>query len=153
MKEIRGDIFAQYDADAICVTTNGVVKKNGELVMGRGIAQQFAERYPCLAQYLGEQVTRNGNHVCLGGVVAGRGDKVALSILSFPTKEHWRDPSPMWLIERSAKELVAFADRNSNTIQKIVLPRPGCGLGGLKWEDVKKVIEPILDDRFYIITP
>ena len=37
-------------------------------------------------------------------------------------------------------------------IDAIILPRPGCGNGKLKWCDVKKVIEPILiDKRIWII--
>lgn len=35
--------------------------------------------------------------------------------------------------------------------EAILIPKPGCGNGGLKWEDVKKQIEPLLDDRFIII--
>ena len=30
--------------------------------------------------------------------------------------------------------------------------RPGAGIGGLQWADVKAAIEPILDDRFTIVS-
>ena len=40
MKEVKGNIFNYIGiADAICVTTNGIVKKDGSLVMGAGIAK------------------------------------------------------------------------------------------------------------------
>lgn len=144
MKEITGNIF-EVDADAICVTTNGCVKANGELVMGAGIAKQFADRFPELPWMLGQQVKAYGNEVRM---VETDDDFIVLSI---PTKEHWKDPSTMALIEKSIRRLVEVVDWHG--WQKVVLPRPGCGLGGLKWEDVKAVIEPILDDRFYVITP
>lgn len=163
MKEIKGNIFEQLDADAICVTTNGIVKANGELVMGAGIAKQFAERFPGLAADAGEMVDNYGNicQILLTHSFSNR----ELSIIAFPTKHHWKDQSDLALIARSAHQLVQIANKevawddglDGELIQrawkKIVLPRPGCGLGGLKWEDVKRVIEPILDDRFYIITP
>lgn len=60
MVEITGDIFGQDDADVVCVTTNGVVKANGDLVMGQGtptaqhLAAQFARRFPWLPTKLGQ---------------------------------------------------------------------------------------------------
>lgn len=146
MKEITGNIFHIRDADAICVTTNGCVKANGELVMGAGIALQFNNRYTGLAFRLGRKVRKRGNHVHTDWVSYD-----SRTIVSFPTKNSWQEPSLLTLIKRSAEELVSLTNRNN--WKKVVLPRPGCGLGQLNWEDVKAVIEPILDDRFYIITP
>lgn len=173
MKEITGNIFSpDLGADAICVTTNGCLRANGELVMGAGIAQQFAERYPNLPRVLGLAVKDfrykrdyrpylepgdDPNHVYIHWTWDWDGGSPGLSqdpeplVVSYPTKHDWRYQSDPELIERSARELVKVADYLG--LKKVVLPRPGCGLGGLRWRDVKKVIEPILDDRFYIITP
>mgnify|MGYP001580901715 CR=1 FL=1 len=54
------------------------------------------------------------------------------------------------LIKESASQLAVVAGAYSN--KTFVLPRPGCGNGGLKWEDVKPVIEPILPDNVHVIT-
>lgn len=148
MQEIKGDIFKQLDADAICVTTNGIVKGNGELVMGKGVALAFKNKFPGLAKELGKTVSLEGNHVSVG-YYALHGKSMA--IVSLPTKHDWQDPSDLKLIERSVEELVRWA--NSMQWKKVYLPRPGCQNGGLSWErQVKPLIEPMLDDRFYIIT-
>ena len=36
-------------------------------------------------------------------------------------------------------------------LDKVYMARPGCGNGQLKWEDVKPLIAPILDDRFIVV--
>lgn len=155
MKEIKGDIFEQHYADAICVTTNGIVKANGELTMGKGLALEFKERYPSLALTLGRAVEKYGNIVLVNKgwemTSSNWDDTPGYHIVTFPTKNHWRDKASLSLIKRSAEQLVIATDRMG--WKKVVLSRPGCGLGGLQWPQVKAVLEPILDDRFYIITP
>jgi O-acetyl-ADP-ribose deacetylase (regulator of RNase III) len=54
------------------------------------------------------------------------------------------------LIARSAVELAALATAQGWT--RVALPRPGCGFGGLSWSEVKPAIEPLLDDRFLVVT-
>jgi len=140
MQEIIGNIW-ETDCDIICVTTNGVVKSNGELVMGKGVALQAKQRYPILAKRLGNMVSLYENKPYL--IVY---DNIKYDIISLPTKYHWRDKSDIELIKNS---LIIIKNMISED-HTIALSRPGCGNGGLKWEDVKKVIEPILDDRFTV---
>lgn len=146
MKELRGDIFdiMQNDYDAFCITTNGVVKKNGACVMGRGIAQTCRDRFKGIDHRLGQRILKDGNHVYqLGRYEDGR-------ILSFPVKHKWNEEADIDLIERSCHELNALVDEKGYT--KVLLPRPGCGNGKLKWKDVKPVIESILTDKIYVVT-
>lgn len=128
-------------ADAIGVTTNGVVHPTtGRLIMGAGVAKQASNRFLDLPEILGRHVMKNGNVPCF---------VPSYHILSFPTKNHWRDPSIPELIIQSAKLSVEIADREH--LKLIVLTRPGCGNGRLRWESVYKAIAPILDNRFLVV--
>lgn len=138
--EKRGNIF-DASANAVCVTTNGIVCRTGA-VMGAGIAKEANMRYH-LSGILAENLKKSGNHVYDLGVYDNK------HVLSFPTKNHWRDGSDIELIKQSCRELVALADKNKWT--EVLLPPVGCGCGGLNFnKDVKPVIEQILDDRFVI---
>ena len=144
MIEIIGDIWVQK-CDWLCVTTNGVIKADGKAVMGKGIALQTAQRYPNISTILAQKLKDRGNIVSPLLFANGKW------IISFPTKLDWRMPSDINLIKQSAIQLKEAFDKQ---IKKpiIMLPRPGCSNGGLKWEDVKEVIEPILiDDRIILI--
>lgn len=63
-------------------------------------------------------------------------------IINFPTKDDWRDKSKLIYIEAGLDALVP--QLIINRIERIAIPPLGCGLGGLKWEDVEKLIR----DRF-----
>lgn len=138
MIEKIGNIW-DFPADATCVTTNGIVKKNGDLVMGAGIALEAKLKYPILPTILGGLVKSFGNH-CF--------HIPKLKIISFPTKNHFKDNSTLELIEESASILKSLTDMDKLNI--VALPRPGCGLGNLKWENVKPILEKYLDDRFFV---
>jgi hypothetical protein len=157
MLEQYTDILS-YDilsrCDAICFTSNGVVKKDGSLVMGAGVAKVFRDRFIGLDKRAGDAVREYGNVcrcvcrlpclVCDGCILEG------IDIVAFPTKHHWRDPSDIALIIKSAYELMQLVE--SNNWKLVALPRPGCSNGGLQWSEVKKVLDPILDDRVLIVS-
>ena len=143
MKIKKQNIFdSKKQWDAICVTTNGVVKANGRLVMGAGIAKTFREKFPGLDLELGRKVKEYGN---IPFVIYKQGT----AIVSFPTKHHWKYKSDIGLIMNSAKAISKIASARFWT--QVAVPMPGCGHGGLDWEtQVKPSIENILDDRFTI---
>lgn len=146
MRERSGNIWGLIGiANAICVTTNGILKSDGSLVMGGGIALQAAKKFTGIDQRLGAKVRDKGNVPHIGAVKEGT------YIVSFPTKYDWKDNSSMLLILQSAKALVKMADENDWSY--VAMPRPGCGLGNLNWEDVKGILIPLFDFRFVICTP
>jgi O-acetyl-ADP-ribose deacetylase (regulator of RNase III) len=148
MKEISANIWDVFkDYDAIVCPTNGVVKTNGELVMGGGLAKQFKEKFPYIPYIWGSHVKRYGNHL---GKHSHDGNPELPALVSFPSKHHWKDVSDIDLIRRSTQELVECADYQD--YKKVLLPKVGCGLGGLTWKEVKPVLEKYLDKRFTIIS-
>jgi hypothetical protein len=149
--EVPGADLWTYPAHARVVTTNSRVRKDGRAVMGAGVAQSAAKRYVGLNRLLGAAINERGNHVhvffCPTGPIVG----VYEWVITFPTKEHWRNDSPIDLIERSAREMVELVSNHQYAWwRKIVMPKPGCGLGGKDWEDVRPLLAQILDDRFHV---
>ena len=108
MQEIKHyDIFtlpnSNTNENIVCVTTNGIIRKDGTAVMGAGIAKTANQRFN-LATKLAEHLKKNGNTVCDLGEYTFKTSR--FHIVSFPTKQDWKDKSPLWLIERSAKQLI-----------------------------------------------
>lgn len=149
MIEIYGsDIFKiAKENEAICVTTNGQIRTDGRAVMGRGIALQ-ADKLFNLAPRLAKYLMKYGNRCFNMGVYEYCGQRY--SIITFPTKHHWKDRSDINLICKSCKELVQICNKLGFT--KCYLTPPGCGNGGLSYErDVRPHIVNILDNRFVVI--
>jgi len=155
MIEITGNLFYQPMADAICITTNGIVRKDGACVMGRGCALEATKLFPGIDLTLGQRIKKAGNIVHFLGfhTIRPTSEKpFTTAVLSFPVKYHWGDDADLDLILDSCRQISRIA--SITELQKIVIPRPGCGNGRLDWQKiVKPAIEPLLDDRFYIISP
>lgn len=139
MKEEIGDIW--HSDGVITIPTNGTLNAKGHLVMGAGVALEAKLRHIHLPAKLGDYVAKYGNRAFY---------LKAEGILSFPTKQDWKDLSNIQLIQQSARQAVEIA--NKFTLINIVLPRVGCGYGGLTWDFVKTFLEPILDDRFVVLS-
>lgn len=135
MIEVVGDLWT-YPADWRVITTNGTIKKDGSIVMGRGCASEAKEKYPKLPKLLGDFIKLAGNIPC---------SFPEHKLITFPVKHNWWEKADPQLIKKSIthfQEIIALHYPQT----EIVMPRPGCGNGGLKWEDVKPLLESLTDN-------
>lgn len=141
MLEAVGDIWKYAGvADVLAISTSGSLTRDGRAVLGRGVARQAALRYPALAENMGRLLAERGNHVF----------DLGCGIVSFPVEETaWSLPD-LRIIARSARELRVLADHAH--WNRVVVPRPGCGGGGLLWRDVQPLLAPWFDERFVVIS-
>lgn len=141
--EISGNFWTKINEyDAIVCTTNNVIKNNNELVMGAGIAKEFAIRYPFLPVQWGKRITNNQDYYVLITLLS-RPHLIALQ-----TKRNWKDPSPISLVSDSLEILNSIAIvLNWN---KILMTKPGCGNGGLDWNEIKQIFIDNEYNSFYV---
>lgn len=127
-KALIGDLF-ESRAQTLVNTVNCVG------VMGKGVAEQFAKRFPAMLDDYKRRC--DGGSVRLGEPYLYR-DLSGVSIVNFPTKGHWRSPSRLVDIERGLDYFVAHAAEWN--ITSMAMPPLGCGNGGLEWSEVSPLI-------------
>lgn len=132
IKTMNGDIL-KADAEALVNTVNCVG------FMGRGIAAQFKRAYP--NNFGVYQSACKRHEVQPGKMLVVESGQLTNPrwIINFPTKRHWRGSSRMEDIEAGLVALVAEVRRLG--IKSVAVPPLGCGLGGLKWAEVRPCIE------------
>ncbi len=141
MKEVFGQLWDYYGREGfvVCITTNSAFKLNGEAIMGRGCAAEAKARIPAIALELGLK-NKGGNH---NGFLDD--DRV----YSFQVKNRsWWEEARLDLIIDSTTALHASAIVFKNLT--FILPRPGCGNGKLKWEEVEPLVRRLPDNVWII---
>lgn len=122
-----GNIF-----ESKCSTIVNTVNCVG--VMGKGIALEFKKKYP--EMFMEYVLKCNRGEVKPGVPYVYQDD--GISILNFPTKDHWRSPSRLSYV---IDGLNWFTENYKNYgIESIAFPPLGCGNGGLTWD----VVGPIM---------
>lgn len=141
MKYTNGNLWNFHSLGPVCITTNGIIKKDNTLVMGAGVALQAKQRFPDVPGTLADLVRKYGNRAfyLLGS-----------NLFSFPTKHDWKDKSDINLIAQSCHDVVDITNRM--LFKRVFLPKPGCANGQLDWAEVNAVISSILDDRFTVVS-
>lgn len=125
-----------FESDSDCLF-NAV---NCEGIMGKGIAYQFKMRFP--------ENNKKYVEACNTGDL--RPGKLFIfrengkTIVNFPTKDKWREPSRMKYITDGLDAFVQMLPELN--ITQAAIPPLGCGNGGLNWEEVKIEIETKLKD-------
>lgn len=137
---VKGDLF-KSGAPAI---GHGV---NCKGVMGSGIATVFKINYPDMyEEYKG--ACRRGD-LRPGMVFPWKDEESGVWIYNIASQDNpGADARLDWLATGVAKALDhAF----KNDVYKIALPKIGCGIGGLDWEDVHKSLSQVERNRVTII--
>ena len=138
------NMWDDYDkADLFLITTNSFIKKNGELVMGRGIAKEAKDRFPQLPVYAGKIIKEKCGHLGVYGFYVSRHwplTKIGL----FQTKRHWRDNASIDLIKMSLTGLDFWLIGREDKI--VCLNFPGIGNGGLERDQVLALLEFLPDN-------
>lgn len=161
MRETTGNLWTlakEYHPDFVCVTTNLVTGGRGMAVMGAGVAKEANQRLlveldgrkVAPAEALGRALTERRHHVLSLGRSWWKetGRTTRFKLIVFPTKRHWRDPSPLDLVVKSTRELARLLIWEDLCF----LPRPGCGKGGLSWEEqVKPAVKGLLQDNVVVV--
>lgn len=132
----KGNLW-QLDAEALVNTVNTVG------VMGKGIALQFKQEFP--HNYAMYRDACQKKSLTIGRLLTSTDQSLLLgtrTIINFPTKQHWRNPSRYEYIEKGLIALCAFL--KTTAIRTVAIPALGSGNGGLDWTVVKKMIEKYL---------
>ena len=132
----KGDIF-QSNAQAICNAVNCIG------VMGGGLAYLFAKRFPAMNEdykaYCKDKKLKPGEiHV-----FSLDQDKYVFNVA---TKDDFtRDSQYEWIVA-GLKNIATEAQKLG--ITSVAVPALGCGLGGLEWNKVRKIIEEIAPEHW-----
>lgn len=148
----QGDLWlVRRPDDWIVVPTNPGWKRNGDAVMGRGVALQASARYPDLASWYGYQC-----RVMRGdpGVVRFTEGKLFLlptkPFLATAPNRSWAQPADLDLITRGLVQLRALCQDLEPGVQ-VLTPLLGCGEGGLEPEIVRETLRALAVDRLRIV--
>ena len=139
---VNDDVF-NSDCDYIGITTNSIVKRNGELVMGAGNAKVASAKFKHLPKFFGGRIIKNG--------LAGKSYGIIKcgKYFAFQTKRHYKDKSDIGDVYESIMMLKDIAERNAD--KTFAIPFPAINNGGLKREDVEGYLAHLPDNVFVYI--
>lgn len=135
LKEVKGDLFAASQSESLAHCISADVR------MGKGIAKIFKEKFGGVKDLQAQGVKP-------GGVaVLKRGPRF---IYYMVTKEkYWNKPTYKCL-QDSLQSMANHCKRNG--VKALSMPRIGCGLDGLRWDQVKRHISETFQDLDITVT-
>lgn len=135
-------------ADGIVIPVNCLLRH------GKGVAKDWAERFPETAAYIRSLVPVDIGVLLSPGTARLHEEVDGIRWFMATTKDHWRDPSRIEWIRGILKDLVQ--ETHIYDVKSVKVPALGCGLGGLDWKTVISLCEQYLEDSptaFYLYPP
>ena len=141
----QGDYWSDT-TDYKLITTNSVLKKNGALVMGRGLAKQARDSIPGIDKQFGQWIQEFRNetgHWTYGLLLPKPGFENA-DFGIFQVKYNFSEAAILELIVYSTGMLAERARNEPN--KTFALNFPGIGNGGLEYDTVKPIVDLLPDN-------
>jgi O-acetyl-ADP-ribose deacetylase (regulator of RNase III) len=131
LREVRGDLFAGCEmGDSLCHCVSV------DMAMGKGIAVEFKKRFASVPE-----LKRQGAAVGSGAVLPRPAASATAFVYYLVTKEkYWNKPT-LAAVRGSLEWMREHAVAHGAT--GIAMPRIGCGLDGLRWEDVRELLTQV----------
>lgn len=130
----KGDMWSVFGStDVFMITTNPIIKQDGSVVMGRGIALEAKTRFPSLPYDFADTLKNNGN---LG--VGYIGDYEYQRVYYFMVKDHWANQARLDIIQESVNQLIYYFEFSD---ERVDLNFPGIGNGNLPREEVLPLLQ------------
>lgn len=147
LREIKGNIWDYANKNsAVCVLTNDTILADGLNPMGGGIAREALDRNPGLDKIVAESIDKGTFWLC-------RDSKTKSYLYRLSTKSSVFMPSTLEHLELSLYQLSVCLECFKEVT--FLIPRPGCGFGGLDWDtQVKPLCEKYLlnFNNYYIFS-
>ena len=134
MQTIRGDLFQSANSLVHCVSET--------MTMGRGIATEFKRRFGQVDELLAQRKQ-------VGQVAYLYDDKHDRYIFYLVTKKHhWQKPT-LKSMRKCLSDLRSVCEQLK--VDRLDMPRIGCGLDRLKWPQVEYLIKEMLCPSIRVI--
>lgn len=135
----KGNMWSIFETtNNFVITTNPIIKQNGEVVMGAGIAKQARDKFFYLAHDFGLVLERDG-YSNVGYINKYNGT----NIWWFMVKNHWGSNAQLDIIQDSTTELAYIARHSADRFD---LNFPGIGNGKLQRDLVLPYLRPLPDN-------
>jgi O-acetyl-ADP-ribose deacetylase (regulator of RNase III) len=128
LMEEQGDLFSCNNQVSYvhCVSV--------DLAMGKGIAVEFKKRFGKVEELKRQQQSVGGCAFILDG-------KQCQHVFYLITKPNYWDKPTYTSLRGSLEKLREFCE--SNNVNILAMPRIGCGLDGLIWKEVKRILKEV----------
>lgn len=116
-----------------------VIPVNTKGILGAGLAKQAKSFFPLPCKIYTDACRKNLLQAGSVFPVENKNAIKAYKILIFTaTKSDWRNPSSYEIVEKCAQNINAYLSESN--LASIAIPALGCGLGGLEWTEVRKIL-------------
>ena len=107
--------------------------------MGAGVAKEFRIRYPVMYSEYKALCVSDG--LPAGGVFPWRDAESGRWVYNIASQDEPGPHARLEWVESGVREMIAHA--TDMGVGTIAMPRIGCGIGGLRWSDVERVVSQV----------